>query len=329
MLDVEVPPSYSSQVHPDEITGSSFDELYSALPIPLHQPPLSSYQKFRFRGCRHLRDKMRDAMINANLKTKTIERFDACAAHAQLFYSASTGRHSIRGDFCKCRTCPPCAAARAHLISSNLTRFLGERHTRMITLTIKHNQTPLSLLITRVWQSFKLLRKTDEFKTNVTGWAAFLEVKWSSRSGWWHVHLHMLTEGKWWDQKELSRLWHSCTGDSYVVDIQAKGDNRSRAYYASKYASKPFDAGSLPTPELLAEAVACLHRRKLWQTGGEWRSLRLLAKPKSDVTDWEFQCGLNQLFYDADHGNEAAETLIRELVGAEEVRTLIPPINSS
>lgn len=324
-----LPPVYSSQVHPDEITVSPFEDVYSALPLYVEQRPLSSYQKFRFRGCKPLRDKLREAMITANVKAKTLERFDACGSHAQLFYSISTGKHSIRGDFCKCRTCPPCATARARLISSNLTDYLGERHTRMVTLTIKHNQTPLSLLITRVWQSFKLLRKTPEFKEHVTGWAAFLEVKWSSRSGWWHVHLHMLVEGKWWDQKELSRLWHSCTGDSYIVDIQAKGTNKSRAFYASKYASKPFDAGSIPTPELLAEAVACLHRRKLWQVGGDWKSLRLLAKPKSDITDWEFQCGLNQLFYDANNGNPEAEELVKQIIGAEEENVLILPPNSS
>lgn len=264
-------------------------------------------------------------MEAAELPPATIRRYDDCGRHAHLYTSPSTGKHQIRGDFCKCRTCPACAAARSRLISSNLIDFLGDRTTRFLTLTIAHNNAPLNQLITRIWRSFKLLRTEDAWQTNVTGWAAFLEVKWSTRSHWWHVHLHILLEGQWWDQKEISRLWHTCTGDSYIVDIQAKGTNASRAYYASKYASKPFDAGSIPSFEKLTDAVRNLHRRKLWQVGGSWKSLRLLAKPKPTVTDWTYACSLNSLFRDARNGDAKAQELVAVLINCEEERVLIPP----
>lgn len=324
------PVPHSSKVHPDEITDPTIEPWEAVSPAPTDGgQELTPYQQFRFSGCIQLRERLRKGMVDAEISQKTIERYDGCASHAHLYTSESTGKHSIRGDFCKCRTCIPCAAARARLISENLISFLGDRHTRMTTLTIKHNNAPLDQLITRVWKSFKLLREEAVFKSRMRGWAAFLEVKWSTRSHWWHVHLHILSEGSWWDQKELSNLWHTCTGDSYIVDIQAKGTNASRAYYASKYASKPFDAGSIPDGEKLADAVRNLHRRKLWQVGGDWKSLRLLAKPKSDITDWVYACSLNTLFHDARTGNEAAQAIVAQLMNADEERTLIPPNNSS
>lgn len=323
-------PPPSSQVHTHEISASP-SEPWEVLPATTTGgvPELSPYQQFRFSGCLPLREKLRRAMEEAGQSAKTLTRYDSCGAHAHLYTSASTGKHSIRGDFCKCRTCIPCGVARARLISSNLIDFLGDRHTRMTTLTIKHNNAPLETLITRVWRSFKLLRNEPEFDVKMRGWAAFLEVKWSTRSNWWHVHLHILSEGSWWDQRELSSTWHKCTGDSFIVDIQAKGTNASRAYYASKYASKPFDAGSIPDFEKLTDAVRNLHRRKLWQVGGTWKPLRLLAKPKCTITDWVYACSLNTLFNDAREGNPHAKELVSQLLCADEERTLVPPNNSS
>lgn len=272
---------------------------------------------------------MRAAMEAADLSPKTIARYDSCGANAHLYTSPSTGKHAIRGDFCKCRTCIPCGTARARLIASNLTGFLGSRPTRFLTLTIKHHQAPLDQLVTRIWRSFKLLRAEPEWQANVKGFAAFLEAKWSTRSNWWHVHLHILTEGRWWDQREISSLWHACTGDSYIVDIQAKGSNEERARYAAKYASKPFNPADVPSHEKLTDAVRCLHRRKLWQVGGAWKSLRLLAKPKCTVTDWVYACSLNALFNDARSGNAAAVALVNELVSADEERTRPLPTDTS
>lgn len=319
-------PLSSSNVHHHEITASTSEQGDPwDTPPPIEGELPSSYQLFRHGGWLHLRQKMRRAMEAAALSPKTVRRFDDCGRHSHLYVSPSTGKHSIRGDFCKCRTCAPCAAARSRLISSNLIDFLGDRTTRFLTLTIKHHNAPLPQLLTRIWRSFKLLRTEAGWKENVDGYAAFLEVKWSERSKWWHVHLHVLLEGKWWDAREISRLWHACTGDSFIIDIQAKGTNASRAYYASKYASKPFDPAGIPSFERLTEAVQCLHRRKLWQVGGTWKSLRLLAKPDATVTDWQHVCSLNQLFNDARSGNPAAIALVNDLTRCHEERTLIPP----
>lgn len=326
--DGDPPPS--SQVHPHEITAPTSEPWDALTPPPeVVADELSAFQQFRHSGWLPLRRRIRSAMEAAELPPATLARFDACGRHCHLYHSPSTGKHQIRGDFCKCRTCSPCAAARARLISSNLIAFLGDRHTRMTTLTIAHKNAPLPSLITRVWKSFKLLRTHAEFQRSMVGWAAFMEVKWSTRSNWWHVHLHILSEGSWWDQRELSALWHTCTGDSYIVDIQAKGTNASRAYYASKYASKPFDAGGIPTPELLADAVRYLHRRKLWQVGGCWKPLRLLAKPKPTVTDWEHVCSLNALFADARRGVPQATALVEQLTHCDEERLRPPTPDSS
>lgn len=284
------------------------------------------YQQFRHGGWRQLRERCRSGMIEAGMTPKTIERYDKCGSCCQLFYSKSTGRKKIVGDFCKCRTCAPCSNAKARLISGNLIKFLGDRHTRFTTLTIVHRGETLTELIDRLVACFKLLRRRGAWKKYVAGFAAFMEAKWSTRTKGWHVHFHILTEGLYWPQKELSREWHICTGNSYIVDIQAKGTNASRAYYASKYASKPFNSADIPDAAKLTEAIKSLHRRKLWYVGGSWKSLRLLAKSVDTTTDWEHICSLTRLFNDARSGDAAAIALLSDLINVEiEDRGLPPP----
>lgn len=318
-------PVDSSKVHSHETTVGTDDNVY---PWEVDSPPgedeLTSYQTFRHNGWTALRAKVKQAMIDAGHSDKTIYRFCNCGRFVQVESSASTKKVRLVGSFCKCRGCAPCSAARSALISKNLIDFLGDRTTRFLTLTMKHDGESLTCLISRIKKSFKLMRSEAEWKRNVKGFAAFLEVKWSTRKAGWHVHYHILLEGSWWDSRDISRLWHKSTGDSFIVDIQAKGTNASRAFYAAKYASKPFSAGDIPTAALLAEAVNQLHRIRLWIIGGTWKGLKLLAKPTSTIRDWTFLCTASKLFDDARHGDEASRLIIVQLTHADEDRWSLP-----
>ena len=115
----------------------------------------------------------------------------------------------------------------------------------------------------------------------------FTEIK-IGRDGRWHVHCHIIAESSFLDSQELSREWHSVTGDSPVVDVRAIKDLDHAARYVAKYGSKPCDRSVLFQPSRLIEAITALRGSRMCTTFGEWRG-RKLSSPNEDTDNigWE------------------------------------------
>jgi hypothetical protein len=133
--------------------------------------------------------------------------------------------------------------------------------------------------------SFAKLQRSELWKRRVTGGAAFLEVKRSGRSPNWHVHYHVLLTGRYIPHADLKHTWYNITKDSFVVDIRPGGGPTAVSRYVTKYASKPLSADVLRSPALLDEAITALHGRRLCQTFGGLRGVRLTETPTDDT--WE------------------------------------------
>lgn len=321
------PASSSSKVHTHETTarGTTADP-WDDPDLPSIEAPSSAYQQFRHSGWKPLRKRTLEALRIAGKSSKQLARFTDCGSLCHIWESKSLDKRTIRGNFCKSRECAPCAIARSRLIQSNLVPFVQERNVRFLTLTLKHRDRPLSTQITRLWRCFKTLRTTPEFKSNVLGFCAFLEVKRNPKTHLWHVHLHILLEGQWWDQKEISRLWLEATGDSMIVDIQNRGTPQQMAHYGAKYASKPINSGDMETPAVHAEAILGVGRRRLWLIGGAWKGhLKLLARGE-DATDWVLIDSANALFARAANGDLEAIAVIESLISPTKHK---PNIDSS
>jgi hypothetical protein len=315
-IGVSGTPDISSSVHPHEISDSHLDFL-DELEDSRHECELDAshpYQHFRHSGWQRLREKVYDAMAATGATAKTLCRFKDCGSFARLYQHETTGDFCVIGNFCRSRFCVPCSTARSHLLQRNLTDFIKRKRVRFLTITIRHHgEEPLNFLIDRFWKSFKLLRKYTQWGQKVTGFAMFVETKWSDRTKGWHVHGHCLCEGSYWDQKEISQLWHASTGDSFIVDIQAKGTPEQMAYYGAKYATKPLNAADMGTPARLCEAIKCTRGRHLYLIGGNWQGkLKLDAKPKLDA-GWHDVGSVDALWNDADDGAEAA-CILRSII---------------
>lgn len=115
----------------------------------------------------------------------------------------------------------------------------------------------------------------------------FTEIK-IGRDNRWHVHCHILAEGKFIDTNDLSREWHAVTGDSPVVDIRAVESVEKAAGYIAKYGSKPCDRSVIFQPSRLIEAIEAMHGARTCTTFGEWRGKRLSAcSDDTDNVGWE------------------------------------------
>ena len=91
----------------------------------------------------------------------------------------------------------------------------------MITLTLRHSDTPLRDQIKRLSQCFNNLKRREWWKSRVKGGVMFTELK-IGRDNKWHVHCHIIAESSYLPNHELSQEWHAVTGDSPVVDVLAK-----------------------------------------------------------------------------------------------------------
>ena len=299
-------PGLSSQVHTHELNGTDDNDWTGGY-------SMSTYQRFRHSEWAVLRETTYHVLKEAGATDATLRRYVECGTGCQVYHSPSEQKLYISSATCKNRFCQPCARARRGMIAENLRAFCEGKHLRLITLTIAHNNQPLEDLISRVWTSFKLLRRRSDWQAHVAGYAAFLELKWSTRSNWWHVHLHILSEGSWWDRRELSAAWHTVTGDSFIVDIREVTSDEGISYTA-KYASKPLSLADLPR-EQRATAVRSIHHRRLWQVGGFWKGECKLLATKPLPVDLQFVASFSSLLDDAKRGNTSAKEILTAIVG--------------
>jgi hypothetical protein len=153
-------------------------------------------------------------------------------------------------------------------------------------LTLKSSTEPLLDLLDKLLNSFRRLRRTKLWSTTQKGGAAFVEVKWNSKSNRWHPHLHVISEGKFIPQHLLRMEWNQITIDSFIVDVRLVKSKADLCSYVTKYVSSPISHSVTNDPALLVEAIKALHGRRTCTTYGLWRGLKLIHKPEND--DWEY-----------------------------------------
>lgn len=203
------------------------------------------------------------------------ERFHQCGASCSMLVNWQTGERKLVGSYCRDRFCQPCGAARGINIGNNLARLMDGCRCRFVTLTRRSFGLDLRTTLDRLTDSFSRLRKTPFFRRHFKGGAAMIEVKRGKRSGDWHCHYHLIVVGDYLDQRELSNVWQTITGDSYICDIRRVDDNRKAAAYVAKYVSKPLDPSCFIQDLDLVECILALHGRRLCNTFGKWRGVEL------------------------------------------------------
>lgn len=257
---------------------------------------------FRHSGWMPDRKRIAEALARTDQPVARREAYRDCGDQAFVLRNVEDpSRYRVAGSCCKDRFCLPCATERSTLIAANVIDLTTDMELRFLTLTIKTNDEPLAEQLDKLYRSFQALRRRVVWTKAVTGGAAFLELKRSSKSDRWHPHLHCLLAGRWVDRKELKRAWYAITTDSFVIDIRPVHNTEHAARYVTKYASKPFNASFVRRPDLLDEAIVALKGRKLAVTFGNWRGLLMTARPPDGT--WELVAPLNSIIERAAAGN--------------------------
>lgn len=269
--------------------------------------PLES--TFRHSGWEKRRRQVFDAMVAMNFSPRQVESF--CECGASLWLQKSVGGDDIRlvSNGCRNRFCIPCANERAARLTTNLQEKMEITTCRFLTLTMRHSPTKLNDQIDRIYRDFSALRRRAWWKAAVHGGAAFLECKLSEQSGYWHVHLHIICQGTFIEQKKLSEEWHAVTGDSYIVDVRSIQEASKAAYYVTKYVTKPADSSVFAQPSKLQEMMLAMRGRHLCYTFGVWRKLQLMKSVKG-AGEWVAMGSIDGLREKAAAGDKRAESLL-------------------
>lgn len=234
-------------------------------------------QSFRHSGWAETRRRVYESLVRVGTRERALDAFSNCGAN--LWLAVDGEQLSLVANHCHNRHCEACARGkRAALVAAVSLRLREQRaRCRFLTFTLKCQPVPLVDQLDRLLASFRRLRQRQFWKKLVTGGAFFVEIKLGENSGLWHVHLHVLAEGSFIDQRKLSAEWHAVTGDSYIVDVRAIAEDAKVASYVAKYATKPLHSKVILQPDKLDECIVSVRGRRLVQPFGSWKGLDLEA----------------------------------------------------
>lgn len=249
--------------------------------------------------------KVWQSLLRTHAPASRLDRFQNCGSGLWLRVNPQGTELSLACNACGDRWCSACQVQRAGEIAANLASFMNDETCRFLTLTRRHSNAPLGDQIDSLYACFSNLRRRRWWRDNVTGGAAFLEIKLSPNTGGWHVHLHAVVVGHYLDQRKLSSEWLAVTNDSSIVDVRAIADQPSRARYVTKYVTKPADSSVYNDPSKLDEFVLSIKGRRLCFTFGTWRG-KELEETGTDTTKWKALGSVSTVAEQAAYGDPDA-----------------------
>jgi len=243
-----------------------------------------------------------------------VQRMLGCCSNPAVGVSAG-GAVAAVWYRCRDRLCPTCARWRARETECRVLRAIdGADSLRFITLTVRSDGRPLAAQLDDLYRWFRALRARPEWKAHVRGAVATVEVTWSRRRQQWHPHLHVLADGSYWAQAEISAVWADVTGGSPIVDIRAIHGRRAAARYVAKYAGKPADMSGWRHDQI-QDYAAAMHRRRAVITCGSMHGHRAPdrdSQPEASVPRTH-QVPLHEVERRARRGCRDAQTVLAAL----------------
>lgn len=247
---------------------------------------------------------------------RILSQLEACCRSPSAHFEPDTGRIVLHEHRCKHRLCPRCARFRARDLAA---RTLAMMHLldspRFITLTLASSDAPLRSQLRELSDSFARLRRSKLWKAKVTGGVQFIECTYNWSRDQWHPHLHILADGQYIPQAQLSDAWKTASAGSSIVDIRKVHSARSAANYVAKYVSKTTSVAHLPD-ERIAEWAMQVRSLRLTQTFGRLHAMKLETPEKPEKTQRVHLANINELTYHAHRGDPIAAELARELIAA-------------
>lgn len=201
-----------------------------------------------------------------------------------LLLLRNDGKPAISLQRCRDRLCPVCSKIKGMQTTARVQEAVKQMNSkRFVTLTGQSANKTLKEASTQITTAFRELRRSKLWKQHVNSGIWTKEIKPGKVEGTWNVHLHMIIDGKYFPQKDLSEAWLKATGDSMIVDIRKIHDDKGAASYVTKYIAKPGNFSRWSEAEIVNFAIATKGDRLLG-TFGKLHSMVKLdeEKPESE-----------------------------------------------
>lgn len=241
--------------------------------------------------------------LSANDKLqKRAARMDNCCL-CPLYVLRPGGRVATAPGLCRDRLCPTCQKMRARQLATRLESIICTFDApRFVTLTLRSNEDDLSTCMTRLYESFRTLRRRPDWKARVKAGAAVCEVTRSADTGRWHVHLHVVIDGEYFPQALLSAMWLDVTGDSSIVDIRAVHRRTDAVKYLTSYIAKGNGIDRWPHAAVCEYALG-MHGRRLLLTFGVAKAPKIEEGEHGEVSEKvEVLCSASRVLRARDAG---------------------------
>lgn len=240
-------------------------------------------------------------------------RIDLCCFAPEV-RQAANGQPVLVNNVCRDRLCPRCQVQRGQHVTRRIVGLtIGFNAPRFVTLTLSHKGESLRSMLDRLYEAFRKLRGTPFWKRHCRGGVYAVQVTRNTKEGEWHAHLHVIVDGEYMPQNQLSAAWLGVTGDSKVCDIRAVPDRAKIARYVAEYVSRPNEVAKWGW-EAIDEYAEAMHGRRLVHTFGSAHGIKVEDEDDgAEVTAGTFVCDSLTLLKWRAKGDASADYVVSVL----------------
>lgn len=267
---------------------TSLDTVESTVEPPATVPPYRVYRHSRHSERRKLI--LHLLTVDSETSPSRRQRYHDCGRGGFVWWDPD--EHVVRLTCYRCRDlfCPTCARERRRHVRERLMSFFADmpcEHTlKLLTLTTRSTDDPLSDQLDHLIGSFRRLRQRRWWKKRVVGGCWFIQLTRAKDTSRWHPHLHCLIDSEFLPQGYLSQHWSAVSAGSTITDIRVVSRISHAANYVSRYVSEPVDVSKLDTPQV-AETIRAFHARRLWHPFGTWTKALAAKEPPPHTDHWQ------------------------------------------
>lgn len=138
---------------------------------------------------------------------------------------------------CKDKFCPICSRIKAQKIKKEIEKITENfENPKFLTLTLKTDED-LQKIFEKIKKGFEKFKKNKFIKNRIKKIIGVYEIK-KKENNKWYIHLHLIIDSLYLEQKKISEIWKKITGDSFIVYIEKVKNKKDLKNYLSKYITK-------------------------------------------------------------------------------------------
>lgn len=257
-------------------------------------------------------------MVDVVIEKGYREKLDDCRSRAWFVRNKDTGDVRVAAKQCRLRWCFHCSEAKQQFITNAISPWWkAAKEPKLLTLTIKSNDDPLSVQTKFLYHCFTKLRQRKFVKDKIRGGVWFYQVTYNKETRQWHPHIHVLIDSPYLDHSELKVAWKKITMGSTIVHIRLVHDPEKTLAHNARYAARPVALLSIPEYRW-GEMFEAFDGRRICGTFGTAKEISMRPQKPDDSDKWVSVGGFKTVLMCRDM-DEDARAIWRAWLGGTQI----------